>query len=274
MVRRACTVGVDVGGTKIAGIVLDGGDGVLESREIPTDLGRGGEDVLRRAVELTEDVMGGAGQAATCRRDRRRDPGDRLAGRRDRQRRRHTLAGPQVAERSRVLAPCILESDVRAAARAEAELGSGRGLHSFAYVNVGTGISSTLVLAGRPYGGSARGRARARQRVGELSAARTATQTSRSCSRRSRPGRRSSPAIASSAATQATPGTSSAPQAEGVPAARQTLDQAATALGSRIALLVDVLDPEAVIVGGGLGTTPGAVLGRSRHRGARPHLVA
>jgi predicted NBD/HSP70 family sugar kinase len=44
----------------------------------------------------------------------------------------------------------------------------------------------------------------------------------------------------------------------GSPAAVQAVQEAAAALGSRIALLVDVLDPAAVVIGGGLGATPGA----------------
>ena len=46
-----------------------------------------------------------------------------------------------------------IEADVRAAARAEAELGAGRGRKSFVYVTVGTGISACLVIDGEPYTG-------------------------------------------------------------------------------------------------------------------------
>jgi predicted NBD/HSP70 family sugar kinase len=45
--------------------------------------------------------------------------------------------------------------------------------------------------------------------------------------------------------------------AEGDPVAVAVVDTAASSLGATIALLVNVLDPEAVIVGGGLGAAPG-----------------
>src|SRR5579859_454672 len=48
---------------------------------------------------------------------------------------------------------CV-ESDVRAAAYAEASVGSGRGFPSFAYVSIGTGISSTFVLNGTTWPGA------------------------------------------------------------------------------------------------------------------------
>lgn len=258
MVSRACTVGVDVGGTKIAGVVLDGGNGVLESREIPTDLGRGGEDVLRRAVELTEVVMGGAGQAGHVVGaigvgiPEIVSPGGEIVSDGV-----IPWLGLRVAEAFSRLAPCILESDVRAAARAEAELGSGRGLQSFAYVNVGTGISSTLVLAGRPYGGAHGGALVLASGSSSVRCPHCDADFSLVLEEIA-----SGPAIVAryrelgGHAGDARDVVRSA--GEGIPAARKTLDQAAMALGSRIALLVDVLDPEAVIVGGGLGTTPGA----------------
>src|SRR5690242_4714488 len=42
---------------------------------------------------------------------------------------------------------CV-ESDVRAAAHAEARVGAGRAFPSFGYISIGTGVSSTFVLDG------------------------------------------------------------------------------------------------------------------------------
>lgn len=47
-----------------------------------------------------------------------------------------------------------LESDVRAGAFAEARFGSGQSCDSFAYFSLGSGISYTLCLNGRPYRGT------------------------------------------------------------------------------------------------------------------------
>ena len=155
MERRACTVGLDVGGTKIAGIALDRSGEVVEHRTIATGVERGGADALDRAVALAEELVSAARQGG-------HEPLAIGIGVPE-------LVSPEgaivsdgvipwlglpVAERFGSLLPAILESDVRAAARAEAELGCGRGLHSFVYVNVGTGISSALVIGGRPYAGA------------------------------------------------------------------------------------------------------------------------
>src|SRR6185295_10342921 len=55
---------------------------------------------------------------------------------------------------ARIGLPAYLEADVRAAARAEGHLGAGRGLASFIYFTIGTGISACLVLEGSPYAGA------------------------------------------------------------------------------------------------------------------------
>ncbi|MBV9343810.1 MAG: ROK family protein [Gammaproteobacteria bacterium] len=51
-------------------------------------------------------------------------------------------------------APVVLEHDVNAAALAEWHGGAGRGLHSLAYVTVGTGIGGGLLINGRPLEGA------------------------------------------------------------------------------------------------------------------------
>ncbi len=257
MERRACTVGLDVGGTKIAGIALDRSGEVVEHRTIATGVERGGADALDRAVALAEELVSAARQGG-------HEPLAIGIGVPE-------LVSPEgaivsdgvipwlglpVAERFGSLLPAILESDVRAAARAEAELGCGRGLHSFVYVNVGTGISSALVIGGRPYAGA----------HGGAIVLASGAQSCRcpSC------GEESSVVLEEIASG---PGIVAryrelgghAERAEhvveaagrGDADAMRALQETSRALGSRIALLVDILDPEAVVVGGGLGTTPG-----------------
>ena len=56
-----------------------------------------------------------------------------------------------VAERfAEIASPVVVESDVRAAACAEARFGAGRDLGSFGYVTIGSGISSCLMIDGKP----------------------------------------------------------------------------------------------------------------------------
>jgi len=51
-------------------------------------------------------------------------------------------------------APMVLDTDVNAAAAGEMLFGGGRGLDSFCYVTVGTGIGVGLLIDGAPHGGA------------------------------------------------------------------------------------------------------------------------
>jgi fructokinase len=51
--------------------------------------------------------------------------------------------------RQQIGCPVVIDTDVNAAARAELELGAGRGLRSLVYVTVGTGIGGGAVVEGR-----------------------------------------------------------------------------------------------------------------------------
>src|SRR5262249_47953964 len=123
--------------------------------------------------------------------------------------------------------PVVLDADVRAAALAEARLGAGQGSPLFLYVTVGTGISHTLVLDGRPLAG-AHGVALI---VGAPPVGRTA----------------SGAALARAAAV------ARAEHVVGDAAHRALLEAAAADLGHALAFLVNALDPERVVIGGGLG---------------------
>jgi glucokinase len=59
-----------------------------------------------------------------------------------------------VRARLRAYGEVTIASDVRAAALAEARLGAGRGEPAFFYISLGTGLSSTLVVDGKPYAGA------------------------------------------------------------------------------------------------------------------------
>jgi glucokinase len=159
------------------------------------------------------------------------------------------------------LAPVRIAADVRAAARAEAVFGAGRGLASFVYLNLGTGISHALVLDGTPWAG-ARGAALvcangpvplpgpagiAGSWVPEDIAGgaaildRYATRTGH---------RPASPhEVAALAAADETH-------------ARAVVDLAADVAGHLVAQAVNWMDPQAVVLGGGVG----AIGGRYRDR--------
>ena len=149
------------------------------------------------------------------------------------------------------------QSDVRAAARAEMLFGAGRGRTICAYVTVGTGISYCLCIDGRPYAGA-----------NGYAIHFASTPLSRRCSAC---GSLQSPVVEElasgpglartfAAATGTPIGSAERVLAEAVSgdaAARAIVDDAAHLLGASIGMMINMLDPEAVVIGGGLGTAEG-----------------
>jgi glucokinase len=248
-----------VGGTKIAaGIVaLDSGK-ILEWRTIPTRPERGGVAVLDDVLALAEALyslagahnvqVSGVGVGVAELVDR---AGEVTSS--------HTIAwqGLPVRERLARVAPTVVEADVRAHALAEARYGAGRPYRLFAFVTVGTGISCCLVQDGRPYAG-ARGNAL-------ILASSPLTTVCTTCGSVLRPVLEefaSGPALVSrynqvigGHATRAEDVIAAADA--GSAAAIEIVLTAGAALGVSVGWLVNVLDPQAVIVGGGLGLAGG-----------------
>jgi glucokinase len=153
--------------------------------------------------------------------------------------------------------PVFLDADVRAAARAEAYFGAGRNLRCFLYVTVGTGISSCLVLNKTPFAGArgltgtfASGNGLMAGNNGQLLSGPPLEQFA------------SGPALAARFAATSVGFVGAAPEVlalaeRGDPLAQPIVETAGQALGAAIAHLVNVLDPEAVVIGGGLGLAAG-----------------
>lgn len=153
-------IGLDIGGTHLRGGIVELASGrIVTKRIIPTEPKRGGEAVLADARRLVEALMAeavklgvnivgiGLGVCELV------DPeGDVTSS--------HAVVwdGMPIRETFSRLAPCVVESDVRAAALAEARFGAGRPFKIVAYITVGTGISCCLVQSGKVYAG-ARGNA-------------------------------------------------------------------------------------------------------------------
>jgi glucokinase len=252
-------IGLDVGGTKtVGGIVsLPEGD-VLARRIILTRPNRTGgavlADVFGIARELCEEAarMGagidgiGVGVAELVDQEGNVSSSETIR-----------WCGLPVREKLSELAPTVVESDVRAAALAEATLGAGSPFRLFVYVTVGTGISCCLVQDGKPYAGA---------RGGALVFASGAlTTTCTECGAELHPVLEdfaSGPAL-TRRFNQNT--ASRVNNCEGVLAAAAAGDETAAevvrtgaeALGVGVAWLINTLDPEAVLVGGGLGVAGG-----------------
>jgi glucokinase len=252
-------VGLDIGGTKTAGgLVLFPAAEVLVRRVIPTRPSRQGHEVLQDTLDLAADLireaasMGhvvegiGAGVAELVTSDGEITSAQCIPWR-----------GLPVQQRLSELAPAVVEADVRAAALGEALYGAGRGYDCFVYLTVGTGISYSLVQEGHPYAG-AHGNAL-------VLASGPMTHVCPRCGQQSAvilEDYASGPAIARRYAAKAgrdgVTGEDVIRAANaGDPEAVEVASSAGTALGSAVGFLVNVLDPQAIVVGGGLGSCGG-----------------
>jgi glucokinase len=153
-------VGVDLGGTKIEALVVDGERDVLGRARRPTPTEGGAKAIVAAIAEAVTDAAADAGtKVADLSGVGVGSPGavDEAAGTVG-----HTsnLAGgwtdpfPFAAELGALVGkPVRIANDVEAAAGAEIELGAGRTLRSFLAVWWGTGVGGSVVLDGKRWHG-------------------------------------------------------------------------------------------------------------------------
>lgn len=262
---RPVTLGVDVGGTKTRVALLDGSGAVIDVDEEPTGGAPRADPGLRtsfavaqrlavRATRADCELVGvGVGVPEFV------DPSGRL---------RSSLVvawDEQPMHLFASIGPTVVESDVRCGALAEAALGAGVGAASMLYVSVGTGISCALVLEGRLWAGH-RGEAIA---LGELPVDRSADPSSSATLEEFASGggigQRHGRGLPARAVLELA--------ASGDESASAVVQGAAAALGAALAWAVSLVDPERIVLGGGLGTSGGTWLDlvRRRYEGmARP----
>ncbi|MFD8755796.1 ROK family protein [Kitasatospora sp. NPDC059577] len=150
-------IALDVGGTHIKGVVVDGGRPV-ESAQWPTRAERGPDAVLDTVLRCADDLRARAARRGTP----PRAAGIAVPGLVDETSGTAVLAANlgwrDLPVRSRAEEhldlPVAFGHDVRAGALAESRLGAGRGCASFVFVPVGTGIAAAPVLGGRVFAGS------------------------------------------------------------------------------------------------------------------------
>lgn len=150
------SVGVDLGGTKCLGVVVDGDDRVVDELRVPTPRGRGeildvlgdvaAELVGRVRPDVAGDVAGvgvgapGLVDAAGMLRYAPNLPGVSEM----------PLAGP-LSERLGMTV--VVENDASCAGWGEFAAGAGRGRSDMILVTLGTGIGGGIVLGGRLFRG-------------------------------------------------------------------------------------------------------------------------
>jgi len=284
--------GLDLGGTKIDAIVVDDANAIVgrARRLTPTEGGPPAvvhelEEAMREAASsagVEPSSLAGAGVGA---------PGevDQAAGTLARA---GNLPGwdgvhPVVADLSRALGvPVRIGNDVRVAVEAERVLGAGRSYRSFLGVWWGTGVGGAVVLDGKLWLG--------RGSAGELGHVVVKLDGRRCpCGRRGcleayagrgameRTARKAEEAgtktklfsiMKKRGRLRLTSGVWEAALDDGDKLARQLIDEAVEALGAGVGSVQNLLDVEAVVVGGGLGTRLGQPYVERIAAAAQPHL--
>ncbi|HVR67944.1 MAG TPA: ROK family protein [Verrucomicrobiae bacterium] len=252
-------IGIDVGGTKIAGGLVDLSRGAIRSRRHqPTLPQRGGDAVLADVMAQASDLAAEA-----------RALGIAVAG--------IGVGLPQLVspdgqvrsahlfdwrdlpaiEKLSGIAPARLDSDVRAAARAEARFGAGRSHRIFCYVTIGTGMSYCLVEDGKPFEG-ARGYAIHFATMPQWTRCGACGEVHAPVLEEIAAGPGIAGAYAKRSGRAVADGESVlAAAAGGDVEATAVICDAATATGALIGQMINMLDPEAVVIGGGLGLAGG-----------------
>ncbi|MGE5227362.1 MAG: ROK family protein [Planctomycetaceae bacterium] len=280
MSRAAQAVGVDVGGTKVNALRVATGGEVLARAHHPTPA----DDMEATLAELvgavrevlTPDVIAvGAGVAGLV---------EEATG--------VLRYAPNIAWRDVPVAdrlrdafglPVAVDNDCATATLAEWRLGAGRGRRNLLYVGVGTGIGGGIVRDGKIDRGAHGFSAEIGHVIVEPGGPRCGCgnqgcwETVASGSAITRDGRAAVTRHAHSLLAELAGGDPDAVTGElvtraaqrGDPAARGILAEAGTRLGEGIAGLVNVLDPEAVVVGGGAAEAGEAFLGPARAAFAR-----
>lgn len=285
--------GVDLGGTKIQTVVVDARHTVLGEARRPTPTQGGPADVARAIAGALGDAATAAGLATS---DLTHvgvgSPGaiDAAAG---------TVASasnlpgwsdayplaPELA--SQLGTPVVLGNDVQVATDAEARLGAGRDHRSLLGVFWGTGVGGGIVLDGKPWVGvgaageighvcvqmhrglrcpcgrhgcmeAYAGRNALERRARELHDKGADTDLFKIARKRGR--------------ERLTSGIWAAALERRDPLARKLVDDAIDALGAGVASVLNVLDVELVVLGGGLGVRLGKPYADRIAEAMLPHL--
>lgn len=256
-------IGIDVGGTTIKAALFDFEGRDYDSSTRPTPRQLGPDAVVTTIIDVVRELRTRVPEAAQL-----RAVGLVVPGVVDAQ---HGVAvyatnlGWRDLPLRRIVAeavdlPVIVDHDVRAAGLAELELGAGHGVREMIFVALGTGIAAAVITNGRVLSGAS-------NRAGELGhlpvfpdgercacGQRGCTETyasGASLARRYSIASGTSDATASEVISRA---------AAGDPLAQGVFRDAITALGRALVNYVLIMDPEVIVLGGGLSGAEAALL--------------
>lgn len=257
-------LGIDIGGTKIAGGLVTGEGRVTLSDRRPTP-SSGGASILEAALNLARALreaapgplsaigIGTGGQVDT-ERGVIVSATDLLPG----------WAGKEVKaafERAFGL-PCSVDNDVNALAVGEARFGAGRGLGTVLYLALGTGVGGALLLGGRVH----HGKTWTGGEFGHL-----LLTTDEAAPRKTLEDWASGPGLVQTyremtGAGQDVTGEAVAAEAAHDPngLAARAVTRTGECLGFGLASLANALDPDLIVIGGGLVALGDALLDPAR----------
>lgn len=145
---------IDIGGTAIKHGVIDGDGTFLETSECPTEAERGGPQILRKVLHLIEEIKNNHSVEGVC---------ISTAGIVDCDQGMIAYAAPlmpeytgtaikETIERTFGL-PCEVENDVNCAGLAECYAGSAKGTKISVCLTIGTGIGGALIVDNQVFRG-------------------------------------------------------------------------------------------------------------------------
>jgi glucokinase len=290
--RRRLVGGLDLGGTKIQAVVLDGRRSVIGEAKSATPTTDGPQDVILALVSTMGSAcadagvelgdLAGVGVGSPGAIDSR---GGVVTGARN-------LPGEgaplKIAAGFRTLADtrAYVDNDVTVGVNAEYQLGAARRSRSLLGVWWGTGVGGGIVLHGEPWDG--RGAAAEIGHVVVKIGGAECTCGRRGCMeayagrgsmeirarREHKKGRKTDlfKIMEKRGRTRLTSGVWARALDNGDELAVELVDRALEALGAGVASAVNLLDPETVVIGGGLGTRLGEPYVDRIREAMQPHL--
>ena len=264
-------IGVDLGGTKILAGIVDRAGAVGRRRETPTPTSSQPEllSALEAAVaELLEDGVGAIGFGIPSTIDQRSGRAVSSVN--------IPLADLDVRTwmRDRFGLPVGIDNDANAATLAEWAHGAGRGTRHMVMLTLGTGVGGGLILDGRPY----RGAIGAGAELGHMVIDLDGPPCQGSCTGRGHLESLASGRAATIAAQEAFGPAVDAHRLvrlaqEGDASAVELLATLGHRLGVAIGSLVNIFNPELVVIGGGFAAAGDFLLGPAREAIQREALL-
>jgi glucokinase len=255
-------IGIDLGGTKILAGVVDRDGAVVRSVERPTPLASEAEllAALDEVVEALgkEETVAAVGFGIPSTLDRGRVVGSVNIPLDDVDLRARTS--------ERLGVPVAVDNDANVATIAEWQPGAGRGARDLVMLTLGTGCGGGLVLNGRPY----RGSVGAAAELGHMVVEHDGRPCQGTCTGR---GHLEPYVTGLAAGAEASKRFGFETDAHalidmadaGDERARELLAEIGAYLGSALGSLVNIFNPEVIVVGGGFGAAAGEhVLGPAR----------